>query len=508
VRVSSALLLSLTLAGCRAVEAPAGPPDLLVFLAPGLRADPPGQAGAEAAFLEPFAGRPQLRFTAAHAQSVSGRVSLGSSLTGRYPAAIPLCGLVSGDRDGEGEQPWCSQLPAETPTLPGVLGLYGYRSVYIQTGPGAHAGLARGFDAVLELAPVSGQTDFGALAERLTGLRDAPEPLLAVVVMPDLEVQARPRLRQAMGLPGEPSLCEQGGLRAGQPRLDGQPGVPEAVTPVEPSDQSGGGPDLQPSCPPDRWDPAQDGLPGEPVPAFPWGEIDRERVLSVYAQEAARLGRGIAASLDDGAPGAWLVLSSLHGLDLGEVSGSPPAPKAFAHHELLLDRTLRVPLIFMGPGVLESVEVAQPVELLDLMPTLTGLAGATPPAGLTGQDLLAADFELDASATAYAAFGDMIYLRQGPWAASLRTLSHQASALDPALTDALARPLEDGAYRLHRVGSDPLQQREMKAEQPALAEQMRASMHALRTGPAAPPEALRSPEGFLELRLQGSEGYW
>ncbi len=504
-RAHRAVWLILSLLGCRGVEAPPAPPDLLVFLAPGLRADAAGQPGAEAALLAPFGDRPLRRFTAAHAQSVSGWVSQGSLLSGRYPAAIPLCGLVSAEP--EAPQPWCSRPPEALPTLPRVLGLYGYRSAHIQTGPGPHTAMELGFDTRHVLETVEGRTDFEALGGLLTELMAAPEPLLAVVVMPDLEVQQRPRLREAMGLPGEPSRCEQGGRRAGRPRLDGRPGVPEAAAPLQPGSGEGARPELQPSCPPDRWDPAVDGLPGPSAPVYPWSELDRDRVAAIYRQEAAWLGRSLYG-LVDRAPGEPLVvISALHGLDLGELSGSSPAPKALASHELLLDRTLRVPLVLLGPGVREEL-VAQPVELLDLMPTLASLAGAVSPSGLPGEDLLAPGFTLDPSATAYAAFGDMLYLRQGPWAASLRTLSHQATALDPALTEALSRPLADPAFHLHQVLDDPLQQRELKSEQPALAEQLRERMRARREGPAAPPEALRGTEGFLELRLQGSEGYW
>jgi len=495
------------LAGC--AQEPAGSqdqPDILVILVPGLRADAPGVPGAEAAFLEAFGDRPMRRFTAAYAQSVSEWVSTGSLLTGRYPGSIPLCGRVSAAA-GDG-QPWCTELPAELPTLPRVAGLYGYRSAMMTMGnvvvPGANAG----FRAVHVAPAVDGRTDVEHLIELLDAHTGAPEPLMAMVVSPDLDVQGRPDLRGSIGLPAEPSACEQRVQQAGRPRLDGRAGTRDATSPLEPAAVTASSPSLEPRCTLDTWDPAADGMPGEAVPAYPWGTLDRDRVVAVYTAEAARLGQDLARAIDSLEHQPWVIITSPHGLDLGEVSGSLPAPKAFATHRLLLDRTLRVPLVIIGPDVTASSDLGQPVELVDLMPTLASLAGAVPPAGLPGQDLLAPDFAPDPSATAYAEFGDMLWLRQGPWALTLRTLNHQATALDPALTEAAARPVDDPVFHLHRVDRDPLQETGLKTEQPALAEQLRTLMHATRSGPAAPPEDLAGSERLLELRLQGSEGYW
>ncbi len=481
-------------------------PDILLILVPGLRADAPGVPGAEAAFLEAFVDRPMRRFTAAYAQSPSEWVSTGSLLTGRYPGSIPLCGKVSGAKLDD--QPWCTDLPPDLPSVPRLAELYGRRNVEIRMGAVSVPGALAGFTTLHGMPSVEGRTDLERLDELLAVHAGKPEPLLAMVVAPDLDVQARPDLRQAMGLPAEPSACEQLARQAGRPRLDGRAGTLDATSPVEPAAVARTAPSLEPSCTLDTWDPAADGLPGEPVPSYPWGGLDRDKVLEVYSAEAAWLGQGIARALEGIEPQPHVIITSPHGLDLGEVSGSLPAPKAFATHQLLLDRTLRVPLVFMGPGISESRDIAQPVELVDLLPTIAGLMGAVPPASLPGQDLLAPDLALDPSATAYAAFGDMLSLRQGPWALTLRTLAHQATALDPALTQAAARPIEDPAFHLHRVLDDPLQEKDRKAEQAAQAEQLRVLMHAIRSGLAAPPEELVDSERLLELRLQGSEGYW
>jgi hypothetical protein len=476
------------------------PPDVLVVLVPGLRADAAGQPGAEAAFLAAFDGWPRRRFTAAHAQSASAWVSLGSLLTGRYPGAIPLCGRVSDDPGTE--QPWCSTLPPDLPTLPGVLELYGYRTAILASSSTGAPPHAEGFQRSLLVEPQGGRSDWTALAHQLADLRGGPEPLFAVLLLDDLAVQRRPDLRQAIGLSAQPSPCELGGQRPGHPRADGGAGVE-----VGPDDRP---PESALSCRPDRWDPAEDGLPGEPVHSWPWGELDPARVREVYAEEAAALGRGVAGLLGDPlAPDApRVVLSALHGISLGESSGSEPVPKAFAWSGLLLDRTLRVPLVMLGYGPPSPVPVAQPVELIDLLPTLLARTEARIPAGLSGRDLLAPGATVDPASVAYAEYGDMLYLRQGPWALTMRTVSHRGTALDPALTAGLEQPVTDGSYRLHNVLMDPFQERDRKAEQPALAEQLRALMAATRTGPAAPPDDPGTAARLLELRLQGSEGYW
>jgi len=506
--VSPSWLLGLVLALGSSCHRPEPlPPDLLVFLVPGLRADTAESPSAEAAFLAPFEPEPLRRFTAAYAQSASPWVSLGSMMVGRYPSAIPLCGRVG--KLALAEQPWCSTLPETRPSLPEILRLYGYHSALIQSGPGDSAELGDRFGEVQVLPAIDGRSNWAALGLRLEALWERPEPVFAVVVLGDLAVQDRPDLRQDMGLPGQPSRCEQAAQRLGHPRLDGGPGVEEATSPVEPGKLSPAGPVIEPSCTLDTWDPTVDGLEGPPVPSYPWGTVELDRVRSVYADEAARVGQGIHGLLAvrDPSPEPWVVLAGLHGISMGEVSGVQPMPKTFACAQLLLDRTVRVPLAFMGPGV-AAADLTQPVELLDLMPTLLARTEALPPALLPGQDLLAPGFALDASAAAYAEFGDMLYLRQGAWSLTLRTVSHRGTALDPSLTARLQQPVADSAFHLYRVDRDPFQQRELKAEQAAMAKQLRQRMIDIRIGPGAPPEELMDAERSMELRLQGSEGYW
>ena len=57
------------------------------------------------------------------------------------------------------------------------------------------------------------------------------------------------------------------------------------------------------------------------------------------------------------------------------------------HSVFVYDTTLRVPLILAGPGVRAAVTIADPVSLVDVMPTLLDLAGLAPAAPVDGVTL-------------------------------------------------------------------------------------------------------------------------
>ena len=75
-----------------------------------------------------------------------------------------------------------------------------------------------------------------------------------------------------------------------------------------------------------------------------------------------------------------VVLWSDHGWHLGE--------KGITGKNSLWERSTRVPLLFKGPGIASGARCAQPVELLDLYPTLVELAGLPSKRGLEGHSLV------------------------------------------------------------------------------------------------------------------------
>ncbi|MCC7539061.1 MAG: sulfatase-like hydrolase/transferase [Deltaproteobacteria bacterium] len=74
-----------------------------------------------------------------------------------------------------------------------------------------------------------------------------------------------------------------------------------------------------------------------------------------------------------------IAISADHGEEFGEHGG-------FYHGSSLHDEQVRVPLIVFGPG-LRARRVAQPVELVDVAPTLLSLVGIEPAESMRGDDL-------------------------------------------------------------------------------------------------------------------------
>jgi arylsulfatase A-like enzyme len=76
-----------------------------------------------------------------------------------------------------------------------------------------------------------------------------------------------------------------------------------------------------------------------------------------------------------------VVFTSDHGYHLGE--------HGLWQKQSLFEESVRVPLLIIAPGVSRAgAVVSTPVSLLDLYPTLTELAGVTPPRNLQGQSLV------------------------------------------------------------------------------------------------------------------------
>ncbi len=445
-------------------------PDILVILAPGLREDMRDGPRPVQRLLGDSEGVAGLRFRSAYAQSPSPFTSLGSLLTGRYPSAIPLCGLA--DLDGSsGEISWCAGLPDERRTLPEVLGLYGYRTALVG---GSFPGVDRlvgGFQQLRWVSPSAeqGGTDPDMLLTRAARWwnADSAQPRLLVVLLPDLLLENRPDLTPVPSWAIDPPAS----LR---PLVAKDPHLFRRI--------SGASPEL---------------------------------LAPVYEQEAARLGqviRELRARLEPPSDRALAtVLASPCGMDLAEPGGTASVSPTFGPDRLLLDRTVHVPLLILPDSAVSGpvASVASPVELVDIFPTLAALAGATPPAGLPGQDLLLTSLGQPDLAWAYAEHGDMLALRQGALLFSFRALQHHGSSLDPALTSALLASRRDRhRSSLHDVVSDPLQLQDLVPEQPGRAESMRKRLGSLRRGPAAPPDGALTAEQIWELRMTPAQGYW
>jgi len=111
-----------------------------------------------------------------------------------------------------------------------------------------------------------------------------------------------------------------------------------------------------------------------------WREIVRAYLASTASVDA-QVGRVVNALR--GSPYAgntWIMLFSDHGWHLGE--------KDHWGKAALWEQTTRVPFIVTGPGIPRGVRIDEPVELLDVYPTVAELAGIAAPHDLEGASLL------------------------------------------------------------------------------------------------------------------------
>jgi arylsulfatase A-like enzyme len=243
----------------------------------------------------------------------------------------------------------------------------------------------------------------------------------------------------------------------------------------------------------------------------PWEDMDQQVVQAVYWEAAAAMGRSlnqVLTALDTHETrDRWMVLSSTNGLSMGELWGNKAYPHEFAFYDLVLDRTVHVPLVILGPGQGHRL-VEQVVELVDVVPTMLGLASAVLPHSLPGQDLLTVPFEEEPAATAYVEFGDMLAVRQGPYLLTVRAMLHNTTSLHPGLTRYILREGVDHGYWLHDVDADPLQRQHRISNSYAIALWLKEIMVDIRTGSGALPLSVQDSPLLKEALEQESRGYW
>lgn len=441
-------------------------PDILLMLTSGLRADPAGQSGAEAAFAAGLEIDPR-RYTNAYSQSASAFVSMGSLMTGRYATSLPLCGLFTTGVDGVAsahvqpnavkDRAWCAQLPKGTRTLPEVLGLYGYETALFAVGLAGIELVAPGFGTVAEIPETAaGGTDWAALAGAATGWwgEHANSPRLLVVQTSDLQVVQRPELMAAMGI----GLANKAAEAIGDAKL--------AAT-------------------------------------------DAARTEAVYREEAkvvgARFGE-LAASLVGARP-RWVVATSTNGMSLLEPGGfADMAVPAFTA-SYSLDRIVHVPLLVSGPGMRGGTD-ERIVQLTDLLPTFAEVGRAVAPANATGRSLLAPG----GGGYAYSEFGDTLLLREGAYVVVFRGFLHHGTMIDPQLdermTDRRARD-DPKFFTMHEITRDPWQTENLRFRDAERFHTLMEHMVRIRKGVAAPPsDTWSDPHRLWEVRMARSQGYW
>ena len=136
-----------------------------------------------------------------------------------------------------------------------------------------------------------------------------------------------------------------------------------------------------------------------------------DRAVDRYDQELvvvdAALGR-LAAYLDAQRPGTTWVISADHGEAFHDHGES-------LHGTNLYQEQIRVPLLWVGPGIAPRV-IDDPVQLIDVLPTLLSRSGSPLPTDLDGRDLSPL---LQGQALppqpAFASLADQHMIVDGPW---------------------------------------------------------------------------------------------
>jgi Sulfatase len=107
---------------------------------------------------------------------------------------------------------------------------------------------------------------------------------------------------------------------------------------------------------------------------------ERELLAKLYAGEVRHVDGVLTELLHELPEDAVVVLTSDHGESLGERG-------CWGHGLNLFQESLRVPLLIRGPGITPGI-VNDPVQHLDLTPTLLDLVGIPVPVGMVGRSLL------------------------------------------------------------------------------------------------------------------------
>jgi iduronate 2-sulfatase len=135
----------------------------------------------------------------------------------------------------------------------------------------------------------------------------------------------------------------------------------------------------------------------------------------------------------------------------------------------LFERTTRAPLMIAAPGMSGGQRSESLVEFIDILPTLTDLAGLTAPSGLPGVSLRPV-LQNPKAQVKDAAFS-LITRGTGNHGRRVRTASHSCTVWS------------DGAVELYDMVSDPEEQRNVAMDQPDL---LKAMTQKLATLPPVP----------------------
>jgi arylsulfatase A-like enzyme/thioredoxin-like negative regulator of GroEL len=217
----------------------------------------------------------------------------------------------------------------------------------------------------------------------------------------------------------------------------------------------------------------------------------------------AELGEVLKSTGDESGNRTILVVTADHGEGLDE-HGEP------THGLLIYDSTIRVPLVFAGPGIARARIVDSPVALVDVAPTLLDIVGLPALPSVDGRSLR----------------GSVELRRGGPPSPSGETAAHPPAAReergDPIYVESMfgrlccgwapLHGIRDGVWmyidapepELYDVASDPTERENVAAAHPEkLAAFQRAVRAAARAAGPAPAAAARTSESAERMASLG-----
>lgn len=193
--------------------------------------------------------------------------------------------------------------------------------------------------------------------------------------------------------------------------------------------------------------------PYEAHPAHPFGDRDVDRYDSEIAAVDQTVGE-LVGRFRQRSPDGVVIITADHGEEFGEHGGR-------YHGTTVYEEQVRVPLIVSAPGSISPVRLTEPVQTIDLLPTVLSALEIPKPPRIRGRDL-------GPLMTGKASAGEGFAFSETEERAMLAI---GASRL------VCERKL--GACRLYDLAKDPTQQRDFASEQRERFEQLRQRLNEL-----------------------------
>ncbi|HLQ22607.1 MAG TPA: sulfatase, partial [Gemmatimonadales bacterium] len=144
------------------------------------------------------------------------------------------------------------------------------------------------------------------------------------------------------------------------------------------------------------------------------------------------------------------------------------------HGQSIYGELIRVPLILWGPGqVAKGVKIEEPVELVDVMPTLLDLSAIPPPPGMQGQSLRPLLAKAGGAASAWKR-RPPIAEKQSLGGSDFPSAAESYAIMDGSwkLIHNVVRPPDKPEYELFDFYQDPLDQKNVATEHPDVVERL------------------------------------